>query len=222
MAETLAGADDHTGFVRSNTRCQTPPLIPEVKLRLASKVLPLWRMSEEMLTERGLPPPYWAFAWAGGQALARHVLDNPHTVKGQRVLDFASGSGLVAIASALAGSASVTAADIDPFALAAIKLNAASNLVDVFPTGEDLVERQITGFDVVLAGDICYEQPFARRATTWLHGLSREGVTVLVGDPGRTYLPRDQLERVASYEVKTTRELEDCALRRTGVWQFRS
>jgi predicted nicotinamide N-methyase len=222
MAEAAAAICGHADFVAANTRVQAPPLIPEIRLHLASEILPIWQMGEDLLAGRGLPPPYWAFAWAGGQALARHVLDHPEAVRGRRVLDFASGSGLVAIAAAMAGGAEVAAADIDPFALAAIHLNARVNRVDITTIDRDPVGRRLTGFDVVLAGDIFYEQPLAGRVCAWLCRLGQDGVGVLVGDPGRTYLPRDELVEIASYEVATTRELEDCALKRTGVWRFRS
>jgi len=222
MAEAAAIGDSHTSFVRDNTECLSPPLVPEVTLHLASEMLPIWRMSEAMLAATGLPPPFWAFAWTGGQALARHVLDHADIVRDKRVLDLGSGSGLVAIAAAMAGARSVTAADVDPFAIAAIALNAAANRVHVDIVGDDLVGRPLSGFDIVLAGDICYEQPFSGRVSAWLSTLAGRGIEVLIGDPGRTYLPRRALRRVAQYDVETTRELEDCALRRTVVWRFRS
>jgi predicted nicotinamide N-methyase len=220
MTEAAAIGDRHTSFIRANTECLSPPLVPEVRLHLASEVLPIWQMSEEMLAASGLPPPFWAFAWAGGQALARHVLDQPDIVRDKRVLDLGSGSGLVAIAAAMAGARSVTAADIDPFAIAAIALNAATNRVPVDVEADDLVGRPLAGFDIVLAGDICYEQPLSGRVSGWLGALAGRGTEVLIGDPGRTYLPRRALRRLAHYDVETTRELEDCALRRTVVWQL--
>ena len=216
--------DSHAGrtdFVRHNTQVSTPPLVPEVKLHLASEFLPIWQMSEDALSERGLPAPFWAFAWAGGQALARHIIDRPERVRGRRVLDFGSGSGLVAIAASLCGAAHVIAADTDPFAIAAIELKCELNGVTIEVEGSDLVDCELTGCDIVLAADICYEQPAAGRASDWLRGLARRGIDVLIGDPGRTYLPRDELERVATYAVETTTELEDCSLRHTGVWRFR-
>jgi predicted nicotinamide N-methyase len=212
-------ADPHAAFIHANTAIEVPPLIPEIRLHLASEIVPIWRATEEDLAALGLPPPYWAFAWAGGQALARYVLDNPEIVAGQTVLDFASGSGLAAIAAALAGAATVTAADIDPYASAAIGLNAALNGVSVEVTSGDIIGS--TGpWDVVLAGDICYERPLADRVTAWLRGLSEAGVTVLLGDPGRTYLPKEGLEWLVRYAVKTTRELEDTDVRNAVVWRF--
>ena len=212
-------SDRHADFVRANTAVESVPLIPEIKLRLASEIVPIWRATEEELADMGLPPPYWAFAWAGGQALGRYILDNPGIVAGRTVLDFASGSGLVAIAAAMAGAAAVTAADIDPYAEAAARLNAALNGVTVETASENLIGT--TGvWDVVLAGDICYEQPLAERAISWLRRLSDAGITVLMGDPGRTYLPKEGLERVVRYAVKTTRELEDTDVRNAVVWRF--
>ena len=168
----------------------------------------------------GLPPPFWAFAWAGGQALARYVLDNPGLVRGRRALDFASGSGLVAIAAALAGAAPVEASDVDPFAVAAIEANSAGNGVAVDARLEDLTGAD-EGWDAVLAGDVSYEKGMAETATEWLAGLTRRGATVLIGDPRRAYLALDRLECVAEYGVPVTRELEDSEIKRTGVFRFR-
>ncbi len=212
-------ADLHAAFIRSNTAIEVPPLIPEIRLHLATEIVPIWRATEEELAEMGVPPPYWAFAWAGGQALARYILDNPETVAGRNVLDFASGSGLAAIAAAMAGAETVTATDIDPSASAAIGLNAALNGVDVTISTGDMIGSR-GPWDVVLAGDICYERPLADRVTAWLRSLAVEGVTVLLGDPGRTYLPKDGLDWVIRYAVKTTRELEDTDVRNAVVWRF--
>ncbi len=219
---TLAAKADPEDFVRANTRLQEPPLIPEVKLHLASEVVPLWQATEEELAREGLPPPFWAFAWAGGQALARYLLDHPEVVGGKRVLDFAAGSGLQGIAAALAGAASVEAVEIDAFACAACRLNAAANGVEVTVRREDLVGRANPGWDVVLAGDVCYERPAAERITAWLRSLAGPDCLVLMGDPGRTYLPREGLERVTAYAVKTSRELEDTDLRNAVVWKVAS
>ena len=210
---------DPAGFIRGNTAPDRPPLIPEITLFLATELVPLWQATEADLSALGLPPPYWAFAWAGGQAVARYVLDHPEIVAGKRVLDFASGSGLVAIAAAQAGAAQVTASDIDPYAVAAIALNAAANDVAVSATDRDMIGER-GAWDVVLAGDICYERPLAGRVETWLRGLSEDGVTVFLGDPGRTYLPKHGLEWVIRYAVKTTRELEDSDVRNAVVWRF--
>jgi len=210
---------DPAAFVLANTAVETPPLVPEIRLRLASEVVPLWQASEAELEALGLPPPYWAFAWAGGQALARLLLDEPERVRGKRVLDFASGSGLSAIAAARAGAARVEAAEIDPFALAAIGLNAALNGVAVAVLAEDQVGRLDGGWEVVLAGDVCYERPMAERAFAWLQALAGQGVEVLLGDPGRTYLPKSGLERLVGYAVQTSRELEDSDVRNAVVWR---
>jgi predicted nicotinamide N-methyase len=186
---------------------------------VADEATALWQKTEEELGEIGLPPPFWAFAWAGGQALARYILDNPETVRGKRALDFASGSGLVAIAAMKAGAAEVLACDIDAFAIAAIGLNAEANGVTVTPIQEDLVGLD-RGWDAVLAGDICYERDLAERVTEWLFALSQRGATVLIGDPGRSYLPKDRLERLEIYEVPVTRTLEDADIKKTSVWHF--
>jgi len=207
-------------FVIANTRRLVPPLVPELTLRLADEAVPIWRKTEEELGEMGLPPPFWAFAWAGGQALARYVLDNPDLVRGRRVLDFASGSGLVAIAAARAGAATVEASDIDVFAIAAIAANAQDNRVAVTPRHGDLTGAD-EGWDVVLAGDVAYEKDMAEATTDWLLDLARRGATALVGDPRRTYLALDRLECVAEYGVPVTRELEDAEIKRTGVFRFR-
>jgi predicted nicotinamide N-methyase len=211
---------ERRAFLLDNTRALAPPLVPELRLRLADEAVPLWRRTEEELGEMGLPPPFWAFAWAGGQALARYLLDRPELVRGKRVLDFASGSGLVAIAAALAGAAEVEASEIDAFAAEAIALNAAANGVRVRVRAGDLLGSD-DGWDVALAGDVSYERDMAGAVTDWLHGLARRGAQVWIGDPGRSYLARDRLERVAEYAVPVTRELEDAEIKNTGVYRFR-
>src|SRR5438132_12080611 len=209
---------DPTEFIRANTALVSPPLVPEIKLHLATEVVPLWRLTEEELQAQGVPPPYWAFAWAGGQALARHILDHPELVRRRAVLDFGAGSGLVAIAAAKSG-ARVTAAEIDAFAAAAIALNAALNEVEIAIERADVIGREPAPWDVVLAGDMCYERPLAERLTHWLRALAARGVTVLLGDPGRAYLPATGLEALARYEVSTTLELEDRLNREGVVWR---
>ncbi len=211
---------DPRAFILAETRLLPVPHAPELSLHVADEATDLWRRTEEELGEIGLPPPFWAFAWAGGQALARHILDHPEIVRGRRVLDFASGSGLVAIAAMKAGAAEVVACDIDGFAIAAIALNAEANGVAVTPLEADLI-GQDQGWETVLAGDICYERDLAARVTEWLFGLSRRGATVLIGDPGRSYLPKDRLDRLAIYEVPVTRTLEDAEIKRTSVFEFR-
>lgn len=215
-------AADPAGFIRANTRLREVPHAPSIRLHVADEVTPLWQATEEELGAMGLPPPFWAFAWAGGQALARHLLDQPGLVAGRRVLDFASGSGLVAIAAMRAGAAHARAADIDPFAQAAITLNAEANGVHVEVEGEDVLGRHDTGPDLVLAGDIFYDRDLSPMVLDWLEGWRARGVDVLVGDPGRTYLPRERLEALATYEVPVTRELEDLEVKRTTVWRLRA
>ena len=213
-------ASKHAAFIRAHTQLLPVPHAPEIVLHLADEATALWQKTEEELGEMGLAPPFWAFAWAGGQALARYILDRPALTAGRRVLDFASGSGLVAIAAAKAGAAHVEACDIDPFAATAIALNAAANGVRVEARLTDCVGAD-AGWDVVLASDICYQQDIAERVTHWLSDLHRRGAVVLVGDPGRSYLPTDRLEAIATYAVPVTRALEDAEIKRTSVWRFR-
>ena len=211
---------DPAAFIRAHTRLLPVPHAPEITLHLADEATELWQKTEEGLGEIGLPPPFWAFAWAGGQALARYLLDYPAVVAGKRVLDFASGSGLVAIAAAKAGAASVEARDIDAFAVAAMQLNAAANGVAIDARCEDVVGAD-EGWDAIFAGDICYERDMAARTVAWLAGLHARGATVLIGDPGRSYLPRQTLEPLATYQVPVTRTLEDTEIKTTHVWRFR-
>ena len=203
-------------FIKANAAVMAPPLVPEIKLHLATEVVPLWRATEEELAKIGVPPPYWAFAWAGGQALARHVLDHPQLVAGRRVLDIGAGSGLVGLAAARAGAASVLAADIDAFACAAIALNAAANHCKVDITQADLIGTPLA-WDVILVGDLFYERPLAERLLEWLGPLD---APALLGDPGRTYFPKTNVEKLASYSVQTTRDLEDRDIRETGVYRL--
>jgi predicted nicotinamide N-methyase len=211
---------DKARFIRANTRLLAVPHAPEIRLYLADEATALWEKTEEELGEMGLPPPFWAFAWAGGQALARYILDHPEIARGKHVLDFASGSGLVAIAAALAGAAPAEASEIDEFALAAIELNAEANGVAVRPRAADIV-GQDDGWDLVLAGDVSYERDMAERVTGWLAMLAGRGARVLIGDPGRTYLARERLEAIAEYCIPVTRALEDMEIKRTQVWAFR-
>jgi len=211
---------DRRRFILDNTRLQAPPHAPELRLHLADEITPIWRLTEEELGDLGLPPPFWAFAWAGGQAVARYVLDNPDEVAGRRVLDFASGSGMVAIAAMKAGAANVLAADIDDFCAAAVALNAEANGVQVGYTPDNLLDADPPAVDVILAGDICYEKPLAEQVLAWLRLAHDRGARVLIGDPGRSYFPRSGLDRLAEYRVTTTRELEDQEIKRTGVFTF--
>jgi predicted nicotinamide N-methyase len=210
--------EDPEAFIRANTVLRPAPHAPEISLYVADEITPIWQMTEEALGELGLAPPFWAFAWAGGQAIARYVLDHPDEVAGKAVLDFASGSGLCAIAAMKAGAERALACDIDPICRAAIALNAEANAVTVHSTIADLLDRAPPAVQVILAGDICYEKALAERVLAWLKAAAASGSRVLVGDPGRTYFPRDALVRLAEYQVRTTRELEDFEIKRTGVW----
>ena len=205
-------------FILANTELLAPPLVPEIKLHLATEIMPLWRKSEEELEAMGVPPPYWAFAWAGGQALARYILDNPNVVHGKHVLDLGAGSGLVGIAAAKAGAHDVLSADIDRYAEAAILLNAKANGVAIKTTTSDLIGAR-GEWDVILIGDMCYERPLAERLLDWL----RESATIaLLGDPGRSYFPKTGVERLTLYNVQVTRDLEDREIRETGVYRLRA
>jgi predicted nicotinamide N-methyase len=208
-------------FILKETSLVAPPHVPEIRLRLADEAHELWLKTEEELEAIGLPPPFWAFAWAGGQGLARHVLDHPDLVRGRRVVDFATGSGLVAIAAIKAGASQVLAYDVDPFAEAATALNAEVNDVAFAFRAEDIVGEALDA-DLLLAGDVFYDRPFADRLTPWFDELVRAGTTVLVGDPGRAYLPASRVERLAVYEVPVTRVLEDAEVKRTTLWRWRS
>jgi len=206
-------------FIRANTALISPPLVPEVKLHLAHEALSLWEKTEEELQEIGLPPPYWAFAWAGGQALARYVLDNPRIVSGRSVFDVASGSGLVAIAAALSGAREIVASDIDPIACAAIAANAAANRLAINVAAGDPI-GQDCGSEVILVGDAFYEKPLADRLLPWLEKLAGRGAEIFLGDPGRSYFPKNRFDLLGSYRVPVTRALEDAEIKATNVWRF--
>jgi predicted nicotinamide N-methyase len=216
----MIDAARRTAFVVSNTQLMPVPLVPEVSLHLAHEAMPIWCKSEEELGEMGVPPPFWAFAWAGGQALARYVLDTPEIVAGKQVVDLASGSGLVGIAAMKAGAGNVLAADIDVFSIEAIKLNASANSVALQVTGENLLCSDAPDCDVLLVGDLFYERELAKRLMDWLVQAHVRGTHVLIGDPGRSYLPRERLVACATYEVPVTRELEDAEIKKTSVWRL--
>jgi predicted nicotinamide N-methyase len=208
---------DVAAFVRAQTAVAAPPLVPEIRLHLATQITPLWEATEATLAAANVPPPYWAFAWPGGQALSRYVLDHPDLVRGLRVLDFAAGCGLGAIAAAKAGAAHVLASDIDAIAVEVMKLNAALNDVVFATTAADLSRDPASHWDVIIAGDVCYERPMAEAILPWLRGLAQRGAKVLMADPGRAYLPATGLEEIARYDVPTSLELEDRTLRTTRV-----
>jgi predicted nicotinamide N-methyase len=199
--------NDPVAFVQAETRPTRPPLVPEFEFHLASEITPIWQATEAWLAARNVDPPFWAFAWPGGQALARHVLDHPALVAGRRVLDFAAGCGIAAMAAAAAGAAMVEAADTDPLAAVAIRLNAARNRVPVSVLDTDVVGGSCR-WDLLLCGDVCYEAPMTAHILPWLRSMAREA-EVWLADPGRGYLPREGLIPLCSYTVPTTRELED-------------
>ncbi len=211
---------DIPSFIRTNTRVLAPTYIPELKLHLADDAVSLWQLTEDELGELGLPPPFWAFAWAGGQALARYLLDHPAIVRGKAVLDVASGSGLVAIAAMKAGAVSVRAVDIDAFAVEAMRLNAALNQVEISVAATDPL-GQAADADIVLVGDLFYDRDLAPLVLGWLVAQQQAGKQVLIGDPGRAYLPRDQLEQIIAYDIPVTRMLEDAEMKRAAVWRLR-
>ena len=211
---------DRAAFIRANTALMAPPHVPELRLHLADEAHDLWHRTEEEIEAQGLEPPFWAFAWAGGQGLARTILDRPDLVAGKRVFDFATGSGLVAIAAARSGAACVTANDIDPFCGAAVALNAQANGVSVQFDGTSRVGDPMDGFDVVAAGDVFYDRAMSEAVSGWFSQLSGQGKLVLVGDPGRHYLPRERLTEMAVHSVTVTRALEDAEVKKTTVWRF--
>jgi len=219
-----SGIDDKLEFIRANTRLQAPPHVPEISLHLADEAMDLWKLTEDELETLGLPLPFWAFAWAGGQALARYVLDHPETVAGREVLVFAAGAGLEAIAAAHSGAKRVLATEIDPFALVALELNAGMNGVSIEISGLDVLEGGLAALpfrpETVLLGDVFFEQPLADRVAAFAASCADEGILTLVGDPGRSYLPKERMETLAEYRVPTTRALEDAEVKKTRVWRF--
>ena len=207
-------------LVLARTRLQRPPTVPELELHLADDMDAAWASLQAELDDGSLPPPFWAFAWLGGQAVARHVLDAPDSVAGRRVLDLATGSGLCALAARLAGAAKVTAVDVDPFAVEAVALNAAHNRLAVDARLADLLDEPPPDVDVVLAGDVFYDAQMAARVQPWLADARRAGARVVVGDPGRHYLPRALLTELAAYDVPTTRDLEGVDVKRVRVYEL--
>ena len=209
---------DPNGFVRANTALGRHPLVPEIELYLASELTPIWQATEELLAREGVAPPYWAFAWPGSAALARLVLDRPELVRGKRVLDFAAGGGLLAVACAMAG-AEVEAVEIDPLAVAAIERNAAQNQVDVRAVCADVVGSACR-WDMILCGDVCYEAAMTAHILPWLRTMA-EHVEVWIADPGRAYMPKTGLEAMLTTVVPTTLELEDHTSRSVTIWRIK-
>lgn len=217
MSERLS-ADE---FILAHTHLTAPPLTPEISLHLAAEALPLWRETEIWFERENCPPPYWGFAWPGGQALARLLLDHPHWARGARVVDFGAGCGISVIAAAMAGARVAGAAEIDPLALAACRLNGAANGVEVSLIEQDLL-RMPADCDLLLLGDMCYERPLAEQLSAWARQAARSGVVVLLADPGRAYRPADGLAEVGRWTVATSRDLEDQDSRETVVWRMLS
>lgn len=209
---------DAVAFVRANTRAAPVPGLDPIRLWTADELTPIWEATEADLQRNNIAPPFWAFAWAGGQAVARYLLDNLGAVRDKRVLDLACGSGLVAIAAAKAGAASVTANDIDPMCEAAVAANAGLNAVEIGWIGDDLLGSDPDGYDLVLAGDVFYEQEMAKRFLAFLQRARASGAAVLVGDPGRSYFPRDAFRLVTEYDVATTTEIENRPVKSARVW----
>jgi len=219
MSPVAATYEAASAFIQANTEISHPPACPEIKLWMATEVTPLWEATEQALLRVNLPPPYWAFCWAGGQALTRWVLDHPELVVGKRVLDFAAGSGVTALAAARLGADRVEAADIDPMACYAIRCNAELNGVKVEVLKDDVVGSECR-WDVVVAGDVCYEAPMTAHIWPWLVRMAAAGATVVMADPGRAYLPKTGLLKVGYYTVVTSLELEDRTTRDVVIYKI--
>jgi predicted nicotinamide N-methyase len=224
IATPLSGSNPTVGrsFVTANTHLVAPPLVPELRLHLAVESLAIWQKTEDELGAAHVPPPFWAFAWAGGQALARYLLDHPAVVSSRRVVDIGTGSGLAALAARRAGAAHVLAADIDPLACIAARLNAEANGLeaDLEITSRDLLAAAPVAVETILIGDVFYERPLAQRVLTYLEAATATGIVCLVGDPQRSYFPKDRFVEVARYSVPVTRDLEDSEIKNTAVWRF--
>lgn len=219
MTARAASAADRAAFIRAHTTLAAPPLVPEVRLHLATEVTPLWQATQDFLDIHDLPPPYWAFAWPGGQAMTRWLLDTPQVFQGRRVLDLAAGSGLTAVALAVTGAATVEAAEIDAVARTAIALNAEANTAAVTVRDDDVLVADDFPWDVVAAGDVCYERAMTERMMPWLRARAAAGAVVVIADPGRSYLPSSGLERLGAYKVPTSLDLEDRTERETVVYR---
>jgi predicted nicotinamide N-methyase len=222
MPEMVDAQHDHLAFIRENTRLLAPPLVPEIRLHLAEESLPLWEKTEEQLGQMNVPPPFWAFAWAGGQALARYIIDNRDLAAGRTVIDLGAGSGICAIAAALAGAAHVLAADVDPFSKYAIALNGAANGVAIDVATDNLLSAPPPAADLLLIGDLFYEKDLSEEVMDWAGRMLANGATVLVGDPRRSFFRIDRFDKVRDYSVPVTRALEDSEIKHTAVWQLRA
>lgn len=212
---------DPEGFIRANTALEVPAMVPEFRLWLATEYVPIWQATEAWLEEQNVDPPYWAFCWPGGQAIARHLLDNPDLVRGKRVIDFAAGSGVSSLAAVRAGAASVVANDIDRLSLVAAGLNATANGLSIETSSEDWLAGApgAPEADVVIAGDVCYEREMSVQALAWLRSHAAKGRLVLLGDPGRNYFSAQGLEELGRYEIPTSLQLENRGMRETVVWR---
>lgn len=212
---------DPERFIAANTALEAPAMVPEFRLWLATEYVPIWQATETWLEEQNIDPPYWAFCWPGGQAVARYLLDHPTLVEGKRVIDFAAGSGVSSMAAAKAGAASVVANDIDSLSLVAARLNAAANGLAIETSGEDWLAGPdgAPDADVVIAGDVCYEREMSVRALAWLRSHAARGRLVLLGDPGRNYFSAQGLEELARYEIPTSLQLENRGMRETVLWR---
>ena len=213
---------DTESFIRAHTRPLPVPSLPSIRLYQADEVTPLWLMTEQDMVTQRLAPPFWAFAWSGGQALARYILEHPKIVRGQRVLDIACGSGLVGIAAMQAGAQSVLCNDIDAYAGAAVALNAELNDVELAFSGKDLLTGPLLNVEIILAGDICYEKPMTDAMLTYFRRAAPHKIEVYIGDPHRTYFPKTGLIRLADYDILTNADIEDAAVKSASVWKLES
>lgn len=212
---------DPDSFIRTYTALGTPAMVPELKLWLAAEYLPIWQATEDWLETQNVDPPYWAFCWPGGQAVARYLLGHPEMVRGKHVIDFAAGCGVASLAAARCGASRVIGNEIDPVAIAAMRLNAEANALTIETSDTDWLQGPPGSpeADVVIAGDVCYEREMTARAMDWLRGHAAKGRLVLLGDPGRNYFTADRLEELARYDIPTSLQLENRGLRETTVWR---
>ena len=219
MDEALTTAH-RSEFIRKHTVQGHGHLVSEISLRLVTEVMPLWEATEVELEEEGLGPPFWAICWPGGQALARYLLDNPEIVRGRKVIDLAAGCGIAGIAAKMAGAQRVTLNDIDPFSCAAMQVNAEENGVTVDITGRDLLGDPPEDADLILAGDVCYEDEMATRMLAWMRAYAGKGSAVLMGDPGRSYAPSQGVVEVAKYPIQVSKDVEKAESLETVVWKI--